>query len=341
MASQQAALGEAFLRRTDLSATELAALLGVSRQHVSKDLDAIVGSHSTLLDLCRTLRGIGTKRALDLCDSVTSFAKESLGLEVAMPGGGGAVGCKSFLQLLPKCQELWVCSSSPPELERSDYWSALCRHILDQRNKLLVYFVPTLELADRVAERFEDELFRREFDEDGRKIQEPEAFRATVFVIATSLVASTPHTWIINPGSADIADGPQSTWALGSDGNDFFELPIRFGQDFIRKARAAGLGVARNRDNFFPLGQSLKDSGIPFRSYPHVDQLIGIRLSHSVGLFEGEPIRRASGEERDPQQGPHPLKFFPAFIRAYRKKAGELSKQKLGRQTNERTFFEF
>ena len=199
-----------------------------------------------------------------------------------------------------------------------------------------------LEIADRLVLRFETELLGRQYDADGNEMKGAKGFSATVFIIVTNLAATMPYVILTNPGSANLTmEGtPPSAWVMGKQAQDLFEVSSRFADQLIQKARAVGLGVARNTENFFPLGQQLKDSGIPFRNYPNVDQLIGIRMEHSIGMFDGEPVGDLSNDEEDVEPTQHPLKFFPVFIRAYRKKAGDLSKKKPP-TTGKKQFFKF
>lgn len=286
-----------------------------------------------------------------MADRLKKFAAERLNIVITV--GAAGANSKTYSQLFAENKELWIWAASPLDVERSVYWEKLCAEFLDKKDRLLAYFVPTLELADRLASRFEKELSSRQYDADGNPIENAEGFGATVFIIVTNLAASMPYVVIANPGSADFAkDGiSQSVWAIGKKEQDFFELPSNFGDQLIQKARAAGLGVARIRDNFFPMGQSLRDSGIPFRNYTNnLDHLIGIQLDHAVGLFDGEPSlqnQQATQDTDTNQDGEHvnttrnhPLKFFPVFIRAYRKRSGELSK-KTAAPTEKKTFFKW
>ena len=142
---------------------------------------------------------------------------------------------------------------------------------------------------------------------------------------------------------------------MGKQGQDFFELSRRYVDQLAQVVRSAGLGEGRSVDNFFPLGQALNKSGMPFENYRDIDQLIGIRLDRSLGMFDGEPknvsSRQVKEDESNGKREPnhndgtssatdHQLKFYPVFIRAYRKKSGELSKRKAPKNGG-RLFFNF
>lgn len=333
-------LADNFLSTLDISVTELAALRGVSRQYATRDLDNFLNNPSGLTDLCRTLRIINTDSSRVMADRLTKFAAEKLNIGITVGATVSAATSKTYAQIFAENKELWIWAASPLDVEQSGYWEKLCDEFLDKPGRLLIYFVPTLELADRLALRFDTAIRSRLYDADGNPLASAEGFEATVFIIVTNLAASMPYVVLANPGSADFAkEGrSQSVWAIGKQAQDFFELPGGFGDYLIQKARAAGLGVARNLDNFFPMGQKLSESGIPFRSYPNVQHLIGIKLDHSVGLFDGEPslqwlaaqntdaIKPDHVDQHDDQAdiaNKHPLKFFPIFIKAYRRKAGE------------------
>jgi hypothetical protein len=289
-----------------------------------------------------------------MAERLRKFAAEQLMISLSVGSAVSVAGSKTYAQIFSENKELWIWSASPLDFERPEYWEKLCTEFLDKPDRLLVYFVPTLETADRLALRFENELLGREYDADGKSLNDAEGFGATVFIIVTNLAAATPYVILTNPGSANLTvEGtPPACWVMGKQAQDMFEVSSRYADQLIQKARAAGLGVGRNMENFFPLGQPLKGPGIgiPFRSYPNVDHLIGIRMEHSVGMFDGEPVdeRRIDGEpsdgkpDDDEDAGPaqHPLKFYPAFIRAYRKKASEKSKKRPP-TTMKKQFFKF
>jgi len=336
---------EDFLAALDISVTELAALRGVSRQYATRDLNKFLNNVDGLNSLCRTLLVIDTDSSRVMAERLRKFAAEKLNIQISV--GSSVSTSKTYTQLFSENKELWIFSSSPLDIERSEYWEKLCSNFLDHKDRLLVYFVPSLEIADRLASRFEIELLGRQYDSEGNLLSEAEAFGATIFVIVTNLAASIPYLIVSNPGSANLAiDGmPPSAWVIGKDAQDLFEIPAQFADQMIQNVRTVGLGVARSAENFFPLGQQLRDSGIPFRNYPNIDLLIGVRMEHSIGMFEGEPIKKTdpnSGEkpsDRDGDYNSHPLKFYPAFIRAYRKKAGEKAKKKS--ISGEKKFFNF
>lgn len=330
MSSTLTSVTDDFLAALDISVTELAALRGVSRQYATRDLGRFLGNVDGLNALCRTLLVIDTDSSRAMVERLRKFAAEKLNIQLSVGSAVSVSGSKTYTQIFLENKELWIFSSSPLDMERSEYWEKLCSDFLNHEDRLLVYFVPTLEIADRLSSRFETELFGRQYDSEGKELSGAEGFGATVFIIVTNLAASMPYLIVSNPGSANltIEGTAPSSWVMGKEAQDLFEISSQFADQLIQKARTVGLGVARNAENFFPLGQQLKDSGIPFRNYPNIDLLIGIRMEHSVGMFDGEQVGGTftNDEESEPTQ--HPLKFYPAFIRAYRKKAGELSKKK-------------
>lgn len=349
MSAPSQPITDSFLEALDVSVTELAALRGVSRQYATRDLGKFLENSDGLNALCRTLLVIDTDSSRVMAERLRKFAAEELKRPLSVGSALSVAGSKTYAQLFAENKELWIWAAAPLDVERSEYWEKLCTEFLDKQNRLLVYFVPTLEIADRLALRFETELFSRQYDADGHELKGAEGFGATVFIIVTNLAATMPYVILANPGSANLTmeNTPPSCWVMGKQAQDLFEVSSRLADQLIQKARAVGLGVARNMENFFPLGQQLKDSGIPFKNYPNVDLLIGIRLEHSIGMFDGEPVGSNSepvdgsyndDDEAEPTQ--HPLKFYPAFIRAYRKKAGEKSKKKPP-TTGKRQFFKF
>lgn len=351
MSTAKSSLEEQFLTSLGISVAELAALRGVSRQHASSDQKEFLKNTDGLNALCRTLLVIGTERSRDVAAQLRRFAVEHLGISLVVGSAVSVAGSKTYSQLFKEQRELWIWSASPLDVELPGYWERLCLDFLDEEDRLLAYFVPSLEVADRLALRFENELFNRQYDENGKERQGQKGFGATVFIIVTNLVATMPYVVLANPGSANLKVGevPPSAWALGKQGQDMFEISGRFNDQLIQKVRAAGLGVARQADNFFPMGQRLqKDSGIPFWNYRNLDHLVGIRLEHPIGLFDGQPIGGALPADdastdntfTDSEFVQHPLKFYPAFIRGYRRKVGEWSKKNPPRP-NPTQYFKF
>lgn len=327
---------ERFLEALEISVTELAALRGVSRQYATRDLGKFLTNTEGLSDLYRTLLVINTDSSRVMAERLKKFSSEQLQVEITVGNTVSTANTKTYAQLFAENKEIWIWSASPLDMERAGFWEKLCSEFLDKEGRLLTYFVPTLEMADRLALRFEQELIGRS-NGDEVTSEEGLVFGATIFVVVTQLAASMPYVALANPGSADFArEGSlQSVWALEKQGQGFFELPSRFGDQLIQKARGAGLGVARAKENFFPMGMRLgPESGIPFGSYPNVDLLVATRLEFSIGLFDGLIINEAQENDASEQRQKelkHPLKFFPAFIRAYRKKPHEAAKAK--RQT--------
>lgn len=330
------------LTALDLTAAELATLRGASPGDEAIDLNALAQDSHTLRTLHRTLLAIGSARSLAVAERLRAFASQRLGLALAVAVPATGDRC-SPAQLFAQHRELWIWSASPFDEERAEYWEQLCSGFLDQPERLLVYFVPTIDIADRLALRFETELHARQYDEDDQPCEGARGFGATVFIIVTNLAATMPYTVVASPGTPGLAlDGVAPTgWTLGPQAQAFSALSRRYTDGLIAHARAAGMGHSRVTGNFFPLGQPLNRSGLPFADYRRIDQLIGIRTEQAIGLFDGTPWAgwrpRTQGSESagfgDAPADAHPLKFHPFFIRAYRKKAGDLSKQIPARPT--------
>ncbi|MBL8445290.1 MAG: hypothetical protein JNK52_14675 [Zoogloeaceae bacterium] len=324
---------EQFLAALELSVTELAALRGVSRQYATRDLAKFITNTEALSDLYRTLLVINTDSSRVMAERLRRFSVEELQLELNVGSTVAISNTKTHAQLFAENKELWIWSASPLDMERTGFWEKLCSEFLDKDGRLLAYFVPTLEIAERLALRFEQELIGRAIDGQPSTAN-VSLFGATIFIIVTQLAAPMPYMIVANPGSADFSKEGllQTAWALEKHGQMFFELPNGFGDQLVQKVRGAGLGVARVKENFFPMGVPLgAESGIPFGSYPNVDHLVATRLEFSIGLFDGLIIdhtkENAAAEQRQ-KELKHPLKFFPAFIRAYRRKPYQSAKTK-------------
>jgi len=332
---------EDFLGELDLKQEEFATLRGVSRQYAMRTINDFLQNPDEINKFCRTLLVIGSDRSRAMAEKLKKYAASKLGITVSVGTSVlfADINVKPYGQLFAESKELWIWAASPLEIEYPGYWGKLCSEFLDYENRMLVYFVPKLEIADQLIFRFETELFSRLYDVEGKKQQDAKGFGATIFIIVTNLAAMVPYMVIANPGSANLRqEGLNSSgWTIGDKAQDMYEISSRFKDQLIQQVRASGLGLARAPENFFPIGEPLKNgSGVPFKNYRYLDHLIAIRNSNSIGLFDGKPEKRTDEDamssasssemttnEDDPPETP--LKLYPVFVRAYRKKSGELT----------------
>ncbi|MBK8751658.1 MAG: hypothetical protein IPL99_08395 [Candidatus Competibacteraceae bacterium] len=332
---------EDFLKPLSLTVTEVATLRGQSRQYVTRELESgrFFHGEGNLMGLCRVLLTIDTERSRDLAAKIRDFAQTKLHILLDVGLSTATAAAKTPNQLLSEARELWVWSDAPVELEHPGYWDTLRAQFLDQEGKLLVYFVPNLEVAEQLSNRFEMELAGRKWDSEGREIGN-KFYGATVFVIVTSMTVVTPYLVITDAGSCQLSHTAKpAAWALGGSGEDFFELPNKFARELIRKLRTIGIGVSKDTKDFFPLGQDLKSAGIPFQSYPHVDHLYGVKYDQPLGLFDG--LQTEQNEEAEPRRIEHPLLHYPVFIRAYRKLPNHDPKNQFRPERRKMSFFNF
>jgi len=352
---------EDFSKALDLKQEEFATLRGVSRQYAMRTIDKFLQDHNEINKLYQTLLTIGSDSSCLMAERLKKFSADELGIRVFVETAAANVKVKPYAKLFAENKELWIWATSPLEVEHAGYWEKLCSEFLDHEGRMLVYFVPRLEVADQLALRFETELRSRLYDAEGNELNNAQGFGATIFIIVTTLAAMMPYVILANPGSANLRQEgiASSGWIMG-DTQYLYEMPGRFSDQLMRQTRAAGLGLARIPENFFPMGEPLKGAGVPYRNYRYLDYLIAIVHDNSVGLFDGKPVEenagdaslkarsidRAStmaGDENETVEHPtvHPLKLYPVFIRAYRKKAGDL-KTKLKPPTTKKTsFFHF
>jgi len=327
-----------------------------------RTIDKFLQDHSEINKLYRTFLTIDSDSSCLMAERLKKFAADALGIMVSVETAAANVKVKPYAKLFAENKELWIWATSPLEVEHAGYWEKLCSEFLDHEGRMLVYFVPRLEVADQLALRFETELRSRLYDAEGNELKDAQGFGATIFIIVTNLAAMVPYVILANPGSANLRQEgiASSGWFMGDNAQYLYEMPDRFSDQLIQQTRAAGLGLASIPENFFPMGEPLKGAGVPYRNYRYLDYLIAIVHDNSVGLFDGKPVEeytgdtlskarsidRAStmaGDEDESVEHPtvHPLKLYPVFIRAYRKKAGDL-KTKLKPPTAKKTsFFHF
>jgi len=320
------------LEKLDLSPEGFAALRGVSRQYAMSTIEEFIKNPDEIRKLCQTLLEIGSDSARAKAERLKKIAAEDLGIAVSM---GTAASFLTYTQIFAQNRELWIFADTPLDEEHTQYWETLCSEFLNKDDRMLVYFVPSLEIADQLAFRFENELLSRLYDAEGNRIKDARGFGATIFIIVTNLVAMMPYVIIANPGSANLRQEgmPSSGWVMGNNAYDLSELSSRFSNDLIQQVRTARMGLARTPENFFPIGGVLDEgSGIPIHNYRYLDrQLFEITHQNSFGLFDGHPIGSSGeagfvrDEEEDEPLEFHPLKFRPIFIRAYRKKANDVT----------------
>jgi len=354
-----------FLKDVGLTQEEFAELRGMSRNHAVRTLEKFLENPRELTKLWRKLLVTGNDRDRVTAEKLKRFAAEELGVALPVATGAAVINVKSYAELFAENRELWIWATSPLDVEHAEYWESLCSEFLDHEGRLLVYFVPRLEVADQLALRFETELRSRFYDGDGCELENAKGFGATIFIIVTNLAAMVPYAIVANPGSANLRrEGMVSSgWGMGDKTQDLYELPSRFNNQLMQQVRKAGLGLARIPENFFPMGEALKgESGVPFKNYPYLDHLIAIVHETSIGLFDGKPIEvdiegsgkalpkekvgdhaaTKTGDEDEFAEHPtvHPLKLYPIFIRAYRKKAGDMP-TKLKRPTTKKALSSF
>jgi len=338
------ASGKNFLEELDLSQEGFAVLRGVSRQYAMRTVEDFLQDEAEITRLYQTLVAIGSDSSRAMAERLRKFSAQALGITIAVgvDVSFANVNAKPYGQLFAENKELWIFSSAPLDFEHTGYWEKLCSEFLDRDDRMLVYFVPKLEIANQLVLRFETELLSRLYDADGKKREDVQGFGATIFVIVTNLAVMMPYVVIANPGSANLRrEGMASSgWTVGDGAQDFYQISSRFSEQVIQQVRAAGLGLARISENFFPMGEPLDSgSGVPFRNYPHLDLLIATFHENPVGLFDGELVLK-SGEDMvgiSEHPADHPLKLYPIFVRAYRKKSRDTTikiKQPIAKKTS-------
>ncbi len=332
-------LGDSLLKWLDLSQSQVAALLGVTPQAVSKGIkeDGIkfFEKDQKAQRLYGALLFIGGDRfslsAARLKDAAQQFNWGNL--EVAFHGQ------VSPAELYEDADELWVVSDSP---EKVVDWNALTKVLFSEpmgdsgspfgdRHKVIVFFLSTIEGAERLSEAFEREMLNPAIS--NYKVQPDKALHINVYVffVVTNLTPYAQDFLITNPGSqcmgvfASNKSPKVSYWNSGSYVRADYNA-----REFVKTVRHFELGTTAIKANFFPTGMKLPKEILDLGKSSFMDGLIAIRGKtededkSTVGDdMAGGIFRSMATRPESVQLFNKHTKFCPLFLLAYKRKPGD------------------
>lgn len=325
---------QALLRTLDLSQVQIATLLGQSPQAVSKGLqqrgvDDYLGKDGRAQRLYQALMHIGGIAYVDCATRLRDEGRRRgwRGLDTEIPAQVSAG------DLYASTDELWVFSDAPGSILD---WDAMRRQLFGEqvgdRPKVVVFFLRTLDAAERWAEVLERESVQpatANWQIDPARIAQPAAF---IYLIVTNTLPYTQDFLLADPGSrcAEHVGAARSPTVYQWGGSGYI-APRSQNLDFVRLARALDLGTNLLKANFFPRGLPLKPDVLEFR-HTFLDGLIAIRgeTQEEASATGGE--RLAGGvlapslhtvRSESALAFNRRAKFTPVFILVYKRRPGD------------------
>jgi transcriptional regulator with XRE-family HTH domain len=318
------------LREVDLTQAQVAALLGVSQQAVSKWKDEgpdSLGKQGRAQRLHQALTVIGSDRY------TVSAARLK---EMAARRNWGPVDATIPHMVLPailyaEADELWFVADSPANIID---WDALRKVLFVEANppaqKVAAFFVKTLEGAERWAEVLERELIAPAAK--GERVQPERGALAAcyIYIIVTNAVAYGGDLVIANAGSRcmGIAGSPRPMQAYSWTGSNYARA-VTDTANFVTLAHQHRLGMGVLKEHFFPHGVPLTPEVLNF-AHVFMDGMIAIRgllpdEDKSLGGYDmaGGVLGSTLGRPDITLAFNKRAKFCPVFIQCYRRRPGE------------------
>jgi hypothetical protein len=329
--------------------TQIAALLGLSPQAVSKGLrdDGILflSKDRRVFRLHQALMAVGGDKYL------TAALKLR---ELSRPMEWGSIPTNTTEVFSPQdvyatSDELWVFADNPAdtldwEILREQIFTAEAKDPENQE-KLLVFFVRTLEAAERWAGILERELIAPSIEDDRINLEKKGFARHFVYIVVSNTFPYAQDFILSNPGSRCMGIvGAAKTPTIYVWTGASYVRPLNQNFGVIDLAQQLDLGTAALKMHFFPKGFILRPEVASFQN-KFLDGMIAIRggLLHEDEHFylNGEladeeqwidplGLKMAGGVLSNPSQQPlntqtfnKKSKFCPLFICVYRRKPGE------------------
>lgn len=333
--SNELSLGEGaadqLLSWLDLNQAQTATLLGVSPQAVSKGFKD------------EGVAFLAGRRAQRLYMSLTNIGGDRYALaahrlkEVARAFGWGdletdEVELTSPNEVYAAADEIWVVSDSPSAMVD---WNSFRRHLgsgpeTDQRSKLVVFFLRTLEGAERWAEVIERDFARPAVHEGRLDLDKVTTTGAYIFIVVTNAIPYAQDHLIVSPGSRCTevigSSKPPSVyqWVGGS-----YARARNPSVEFLRLVHRMGLGMGSVKASFFPQGVALTAEALDFE-HTYIDGIIAIRgstpeedQSVAAEAMAGGILESHAGRSPKTLSFNKRAKFTPIFLLVYRRRPGE------------------
>lgn len=323
---------DTFLREIDLTQAQVATLLGVSQQAVSKWKEEgpdTLGKQGRAQRLYQALTVIGGERY-----TVSAVRLK----EMAARRSWGVVDATAANTVLPatlyaEADELWFVSDSPANVID---WDALRKVLFVEANqkapgqKVVAFFVKTLEGAERWAEALERELIAPAAT--GEQVQPGLSAKAAcyIYIIATNTVSYGGDLVIANAGSRcmGVTGALRPMQAYSWTGSAYARAGAEVA-GFVALAHQNRLGMGALKEHFFPHGTLLTSDILNF-GHVFMDGMIAVRGprptdDESVGgdNLAGGLLGNTVGRPEQTLAFNKQAKFCPVFIQCYRRKPDE------------------
>jgi hypothetical protein len=318
-----------FLRLLDLSQVQVAALLALTPQAVSKGLSedglAYLGGGGRAQRLFQALVYIGGDRY------VRSAARlRELGRSLGWGGFDAEITDRvPAHDVYAQTEEMWVISDAPDQVLDWDAFKAQMLSPADaSRPKVVVFFLRTLEAAERWAEVLERELVRPATQDGSLSAEQVAVSGAYIFLVVSNALAYSQDFVITDPGSRCIdVLGVARTPTVHLWSGAAYVRSRTQNLGFVRLVRALELGASSNKANFFPLGTPLRSDILDFR-HRFIDGLIAKRGERhedqqSGELMAGGILSDAQNRAANTLEFNKRSKFTPVFILAYKRRPGD------------------
>ncbi|MDS4057928.1 MAG: helix-turn-helix transcriptional regulator [Candidatus Contendobacter sp.] len=319
------------LERIGLSQAQLAILLGISPQVVSRGMQSrefLRGRAQRLYDVISYIGG-------DRYELVASLLKKVTYEEWGDDLQYGGVENVSSADLYQNTEELWVLSDNPAEVLDYRVFKEIFFGNKEEKEPLIVFFVSSLEGAEQWAEFLERESI---IDENFRVVPNKSlCTRSYIYIITVNVLPFSPNFLIGNPGSrcASRILASQSPDVFAWTGVAYVRLPnSSLASNFIRLAQQFGLGRSTEKVNFFPRAVPLGPDKLEFPLH-FSDSILGIRgkgFEEAPNLADeltiGGILRITEGRQPNAIKTHQAAKIVPLFLMTYKKRPGDGPKDK-------------
>lgn len=323
---------DTLLRWLDLSQAQVSTLLGMSPQAVSKgfkdDGPAFLAGAGRGMRLFQSLSRIGGDRYALAASRLRDVAREQ---------GWGSYELDSTTavpaqEVYTGTEELWVISDSPSSVLD---WEAFRGHLMAtpsrERHQVVVFFLRTLEAAERWAEILEREFARRGIRDGHLKVDDAGVSSAYVFLIVTNTLTYSQDFVIADAGSRciDVLGATRPSTIFHWTGSAYGRASAP-NSNFLRLARSLELGASTIKANFFPRGLPLKPDVFDYK-HTFMDGLIAIRgkTAEEDNTLSGEQMAGGLLANTTSNRAPTAIafnkraKFTPIFMLVYKRRPGE------------------
>lgn len=336
-----------------LTQTQIAALLGVTPQSISKGMStdgwSFFSKEKRAQRLYTALLAIGGDRYLLSAEQIK---------EMSLALGWGALDTAQEKSIRPatlyaESDELWFVSDSPgsiiawDELRSLIFGSTAKDESGKLNHKIIAFFTKTLEGADRWVEFLEREVlkpavidYKNSFNQKKQsaiQIERADQYNCYVFVIVTNTMPFSPDFVISNPGSrcTNVLGASSKSIAYHWNGNSYFPSGWR-PTSFINICQTCDIGMSPVKSNFFPRGLILSKNVVDYHPEYTDGMILRSGDTHIESKEKGDTIgeKMAGGIlETTLKKSETAIafnlnnKFCPAFILTYKRRPGDRCKK--------------